>query len=93
MASNHAGHRSRPSLGGRQVRLSNDIFMADAGATGFRPEILEKSELLLSLLQGVADDSFLGPRLVLNRRHRTQPVRVRRSSAFAGCRRELHRSC
>ena len=47
------------------MRLSHDILMADAGASGFRPEILEKSELLLSLLQGVADDSFLGPRLVL----------------------------
>src|SRR5450759_6014165 len=39
--------------------------MADAGATGFRPEILEKCELLLSLLQGLVDDPFLGPRLVL----------------------------
>jgi predicted nucleotidyltransferase component of viral defense system len=39
--------------------------MADAGSTGFRPEILEKCELLLSLLQGLVDDPFLGPRLVL----------------------------
>jgi hypothetical protein len=47
------------------VKLSHDILMADAGATGFRPEILEKCELLLSLLQGLVDDPFLGPRLVL----------------------------
>ncbi len=47
------------------MRLSHDILMADAGATGFRPEILEKCELLLSLLQGLVDDPFLGPRLVL----------------------------
>jgi hypothetical protein len=47
------------------VRLSHDILMADAGSTGFRPEILEKCELLLSLLQGLVDDPFLGPRLVL----------------------------
>jgi predicted nucleotidyltransferase component of viral defense system len=47
------------------VRLSHDILMADAGASGFRPEILEKCELLLSLLQGLVDDPFLGPRLVL----------------------------
>jgi predicted nucleotidyltransferase component of viral defense system len=39
--------------------------MADAGSTGFRPEILEKCELLLSLLQDLVDDPFLGPRLVL----------------------------
>lgn len=47
------------------MRLSHDILMADAGSTGFRPEILEKCELLLSLLQGLVDDPFLGPRLVL----------------------------
>ena len=47
------------------MRLSYDILMADAGSTGFRPEILEKSELLLGLLQNLADDPFLGSRLVL----------------------------
>ncbi len=47
------------------MRLSYDILMADAGATGFRPEILEKSELLLDLLQNLAEDPFLGSRLAL----------------------------
>lgn len=47
------------------MRLSYDILMADAGSTGFRPEILEKSELLLDLLQNLVDDPFLGSRLVL----------------------------
>lgn len=47
------------------MRLSYDMLMADAGATGFRPEILEKSQLLLGLLQSLASHIFLGPRLVL----------------------------
>lgn len=47
------------------MRLSRDVLMADAGASGFRAEILEKCELLLGLLQGLADDPFLGPRLAL----------------------------
>lgn len=47
------------------MRLSRDVLMADAGASGFRAEILEKCELLLGLLQGMADDPFLGPRLAL----------------------------
>ena len=47
------------------MRLSYDILMADASATGFRPEILEKSELLLDLLQNLVEDPFLGSRLAL----------------------------
>ena len=47
------------------MRLSRDVLMADVGTSGFRAEILEKCELLLSLLQGLADDPFLGPRLAL----------------------------
>lgn len=47
------------------MRVSREKLLAEAAATGFRPEILEKVILLLQLLEGVNRHPFLAGKLAL----------------------------
>jgi predicted nucleotidyltransferase component of viral defense system len=50
---------------GRNMKLPPETLRAEATATGFRPEVLEKVYQLLSLLEGMRSHPFLKGRLAL----------------------------
>ena len=47
------------------MRISSDKLIAEAEATGFRPEILEKVAHLMGLLDAIQSHPFLKGKLVL----------------------------
>lgn len=47
------------------MRISREQLLAEAAATGFRPEVLEKAVHLLNLLEGFRSHPFLKDRLAL----------------------------
>ena len=47
------------------MKVSGERLRAEAQATGFRPEVLEKSLRLLSLLDGLRSHPFLKGRLAV----------------------------
>jgi predicted nucleotidyltransferase component of viral defense system len=47
------------------MRISRERLAAEAAATGFRPEVLEKVIHLLSLLEGIRSHPYLGGRVAL----------------------------
>jgi len=53
-----AGADTQPNLGGNPMRLSIEHLTAEATATGFRPEMLEKVIHLLGLLEGFSPHPF-----------------------------------
>jgi len=52
-------------MGGTTVKISPEMLAAQAEATGFRPDMLEKVGLLLQLLDAVRSHPFLKDKLVL----------------------------
>jgi predicted nucleotidyltransferase component of viral defense system len=52
-------------MGGDRLRLSRERILAEAGSTGFRPEVFEKVAQLLGLLQSIWSHPFLKNRLAL----------------------------
>jgi predicted nucleotidyltransferase component of viral defense system len=47
------------------VRISRETLVAQAEATGFRPDVLEKVALLLGLLNALSSHPFLKGKLAL----------------------------
>jgi len=52
-------------MGGIEVRISSEMLMAQAEATGFRMDTLEKVGLLIHLLEAIRSHPFLKGRLAL----------------------------
>lgn len=55
----------RTSLGGGAMKISSEKLAAEAEATGFRPDVLEKVAHLLGLLDALRSHPFLKGKLVL----------------------------
>lgn len=60
-----AGGRGRAFVGGTVLKISREKLLAEAEATGFRPEVLEKVFHLLNLLEAIQSHPFLKGRLAL----------------------------
>ena len=73
------------------MRISPERLIAEAEATGFQPELLEKTFHLLGLLDAVNSHTFLREKTRSEGRNRTEPVRVRRAETVSGHRSELRR--
>ena len=52
-------------MGGSKVRISREKLLAEANATGFRPEVVEKVIHLLNLLEGFQAHPYLKSKLAL----------------------------
>jgi hypothetical protein len=52
-------------MGGGSLKLSRERIFAEAGSTGFRPEVFEKVAQLLGLIQSIWSHPFLKNRLAL----------------------------